>query len=242
PISHRHRPGAGAAAQDPGARRTGVGAGRIDSGRHHQSAARSAGAVRAVLPVRLARPVGGAASGPPGRGDAPRGDRRTGRGRSGVHQPPPRLHETVAGRDAATGTATPLESVGMTGRPFARADRNSPRHAGRRAILRLLAVGMVVVLALAGCAREDTDTPAAGGPAELGTTNDINPQDPADLEQGGNLRLALTALPPNFNPLHIDGNVADAAGMLKATPTRAFRIAPDGTATATTAYFPSIEL
>lgn len=101
---------------------------------------------------------------------------------------------------------------------------------------------MVVVLALAGCAREDTDTPAAGGPAELGTTNDINPQDPADLEQGGNLRLALTALPPNFNPLHIDGNVADAAGMLKATLPRAFRIAPDGTATVNTDYFTSIEL
>ncbi|MGV0835872.1 ABC transporter family substrate-binding protein [Mycolicibacterium thermoresistibile] len=107
---------------------------------------------------------------------------------------------------------------------------------------RLLAMGMALVLALAGCATEDPDTPQAGGPAEIGTTNDINPQDPATLQQGGNLRLALTALPPNFNPLHIDGNVADAAGMLKATLPRAFRIAPDGTTTVNTDYFTSIEM
>ncbi len=34
---------------------------------------------------------------------------------------------------------------------------------------------------------------------KLGTTNDINPQDVANLRQGGNLRLALTDVPSNFN-------------------------------------------
>ena len=41
-AAHRHRPSAGAAAQDTGPRRTGLGAGRLHPGRHHQPAARSA--------------------------------------------------------------------------------------------------------------------------------------------------------------------------------------------------------
>ena len=75
------------------------------------------------------------------------------------------------------------------------------------------------------------------------TTSDINPQDPATLQQGGNLRLALTEYPSNFNSLHIDGNVADAAAMLRATMPRAFQVtAPDGSTTVNTDYFTSVEL
>ena len=57
--------------QDPGPRRAGVRPGRVDPGRHHQPAAGPAEPVRPVVSVRLPRPVGGAAPGPPGRGDAP---------------------------------------------------------------------------------------------------------------------------------------------------------------------------
>ena len=50
----------------------------------------------------------------------------------------------------------------------------------------------------------------------------MNPQDPATLQEGGALRLALTAFPENFNTLHIDGNTGDIVGMLKPTMPRAF--------------------
>ena len=59
--------------------------------------------------------------------------------------------------------------------------------------------------------RQQQEAPSAGGSAEVGSTNDINPQDLANLQQGGNLRLALNDFPPNFNSLHIDGNTGDVA-------------------------------
>ena len=84
--------------------------------------------------------------------------------------------------------------------------------------------------------------PSAGGNAEVGKTNDINPQDPATLRQGGNLRLALTEYPSNFNSLHIDGNQADSGAMLRATMPRAFRVGSDGSTTVNTDYFTNVEL
>ncbi|MEZ0366265.1 ABC transporter family substrate-binding protein [Mycobacterium sp. pUA109] len=93
---------------------------------------------------------------------------------------------------------------------------------------------------LTGCAPVDVD--AVDGAAEIGSSSDINPQDPATLQDGGNLRLALAEFPPNFNTLHIDGNLADIGGMLKATLPRAFTIGPDGSATVDTDYFTSVEL
>lgn len=107
---------------------------------------------------------------------------------------------------------------------------------------RLIFAALVATLTLAACSSGNDATPSAGGAAEVGATNDVNPRDVADLRQGGNLRLALTAFPPNFNSLHIDGNVADAAGMLKATMPRAFRIAADGSATLNTDYFTGAEI
>ena len=72
--------------------------------------------------------------------------------------------------------------------------------------------------------------------------SDINPQDPATLRQGGNLRLALTEYPSNFNSLHIDGNEADSGAMLRTTMPRAFRVASDGSTTVNTDYFTNVEL
>ena len=103
-----------------------------------------------------------------------------------------------------------------------------------------IVAALVSVLILAGCSAVDAGS--VEGATQIGTDSDINARDPATLRDGGNLRLALTALPPNFNPLHIDGNVADAAGMLKATLPRAFVIAPDGSTTVDTDYFSSVEL
>ena len=95
---------------------------------------------------------------------------------------------------------------------------------GRMTLRRLAAALLVAGLTLTGCSSGDQEAPPAGGNAEVGNTSDINPQDPSTLRQGGNLRLALTEFPSNFNSLHIDGNVADSGAMLRSTMPRAFRV------------------
>ena len=92
-----------------------------------------------------------------------------------------------------------------------------------------------------GCSSGLSTLPAAR-PPHVGATSDVNPQNPATLRDGGDLRLALTEFPSNFNTLHIDGNSADVGGMLKATLPRAFVIGPDGSTTVDTDYFSSVEL
>ncbi|MBU3749062.1 MAG: ABC transporter family substrate-binding protein [Mycobacterium sp.] len=101
---------------------------------------------------------------------------------------------------------------------------------------------MAGILVLAGCAAPSREAAAPGANAELGKTSDTNPQDIAALKQGGNLRLAIGALPSNFNTLHIDGNEADNGSMQRPTMPRAFVIAPDGSMTVNTDYFTSVEL
>ncbi|MDT5323728.1 MAG: glutathione transport system substrate-binding protein [Mycobacterium sp.] len=109
-------------------------------------------------------------------------------------------------------------------------------------IRRLGVAALVVALTITACSSGEQKPPSAGGEAEVGTSSDMNPQDPATLRQGGNLRLALTEFPSNFNSLHIDGNTADAGAMLRATMPRAFRVASDGSTTVNTDYFTSVEL
>lgn len=123
-----------------------------------------------------------------------------------------------------------------------RGNTNSHGVSLKRAMSRLLAVSTVAALVLSGCSSGDTDVPSAGGSAELGATADINPQDPSTLQQGGNLRLPLTGFPPNFNYLHVDGNLGELGRMLRATLPRAFVIKPDGEMTVNSDYFTSVEL
>ena len=101
---------------------------------------------------------------------------------------------------------------------------------------------MVAGVALTGCSPAINLAPSTGNNASIGTSSDINPQDPATLQDGGDLRLALTDFPPNFNILHIDGNSAEVAAMMKATLPRAFIIGPDGSTAVDTNYFTSVEL
>lgn len=101
---------------------------------------------------------------------------------------------------------------------------------------------MTAALLVAGCSSGERPAGSAANNAEVGATSDINPQDPATLAPGGSLRLALGALPDNFNTLHIDGNQAETAGMLRWTMPRAFVIAPDGSMKVNTDYFTSVEL
>ena len=93
-------------------------------------------------------------------------------------------------------------------------------------IRRFAVVALVAGLTLTGCSGGKQETPSAGGSAEVGTTNDINPQAVSALQQGGNLRLALPAFPANFNSLHIDGEAPASAACCEASMPRAFRIAP----------------
>ncbi|MDT5146786.1 MAG: glutathione transport system substrate-binding protein, partial [Mycobacterium sp.] len=99
-----------------------------------------------------------------------------------------------------------------------------------------------VALVVSGCSPAINLAPPAGNNAQIGSTSDVNPQDPATLRDGGDLRLALSDFPPNFNILNIDGNSAETAGMMKATLPRAFVIGPDGSTTVDTDYFTSVEL
>ncbi|RMI34193.1 ABC transporter family substrate-binding protein [Nocardia stercoris] len=77
-----------------------------------------------------------------------------------------------------------------------------------------VAVGLIVT----GC----SGTNGSGGSAVVGTTNDINPQDPASLQDGGNLRMDLSSFPATFNYLHVDGADADLAKVIDPVMPQAF--------------------
>lgn len=109
-------------------------------------------------------------------------------------------------------------------------------------VRRVTATILAAAMLLTGCSAGTIEIPAAGGNAEVGTTSDINPQDPATLREGGSLRLALSEFPANFNTLNIDGNTGDVGSIMKPTLPRAFNIGPDGSATVNTDYFTSVEL
>ncbi|MEZ0341802.1 ABC transporter family substrate-binding protein [Mycobacterium sp. pV006] len=123
-----------------------------------------------------------------------------------------------------------------------RADTKTPNWSLKRGLTRLLAVGTVAAVVLAGCSRAEESVPSPGGDAELGMTADLNPQDPATLRPGGNLRLALTGFIPNFNYLHVDGNLGELGAMLRATLPRAFVIEPDGEMSVNSDFFTDVEL
>jgi peptide/nickel transport system substrate-binding protein len=112
---------------------------------------------------------------------------------------------------------------------------------GSPATMRAAAIALAVSLSINGCSSGGDYLPP-GPSTAVGATSDVNPQNPATLRDGGDLRLALTEFPPNFNTLHIDGNSADVGGMVKATLPRAFVIGPDGSTTVDTDYFSSVEL
>jgi peptide/nickel transport system substrate-binding protein len=113
--------------------------------------------------------------------------------------------------------------------------------ATRRRVRQAATIALAVSLSISACSSGGDYLPP-GPSTAVGATSDVNPQNPATLRDGGDLRLALTEFPPNFNTLHIDGNSADVGGMLKATLPRAFVIGPDGSTTVDTDYFSSVEL
>jgi peptide/nickel transport system substrate-binding protein len=126
-----------------------------------------------------------------------------------------------------------------------RRNRKARRTRSRRVVI---ALAVIVVLVVAGVAvarfrsAGGHNSPSTGGSAEVGATNDMNPQDPATLQEGGALRVALSQFPENYNALNIDGNTGDMYALLKPTMPRSFIIAKDGSATVNHDYFTSVEL
>ena len=100
---------------------------------------------------------------------------------------------------------------------------------------------LAVCLVVTGCSNGYQDLPEARA-AQVGTTSDMNPQDPATLRDGGNLRLPLTAFPDNFNELNIDGNTSDTGAVVRPTLPGAFITQADGTLKLNTDYFTGAEL
>ncbi|BDU03861.1 ABC transporter family substrate-binding protein [Nocardia cyriacigeorgica] len=105
----------------------------------------------------------------------------------------------------------------------------------RRWALAVLALGLIAT----GCAANDT---APGGTSTLGTTSDINPRSRDEVRDGGNLRLAITAFPANWNTLSIDGHEAEIGEIEEPMMPRAFRTDAAGRLSVNTDYFTDVAL
>ncbi|MFI5778545.1 ABC transporter family substrate-binding protein [Nocardia sp. NPDC051570] len=103
------------------------------------------------------------------------------------------------------------------------------------------AVALLVAVAMggSGCS-SGGDT--AGGPVALGAGNDINAQPPEAIRDGGNLRLATTEFPPNWNTLSNDGNNLEIARIVWAMMPRSFAIDAAGHTAVDKNYFTDIQL
>src|SRR6201992_4311116 len=86
----------------------------------------------------------------------------------------------------------------------------------RRRVTRLAAALLAVAVVAVRCSPAINRAPETGHNAAIGTTSDINPQDPATLQNGGDLRLGLRDFPPHFNFLPIVGTSAAGAGVMMA--------------------------
>ncbi|MFF0499403.1 ABC transporter family substrate-binding protein [Nocardia aobensis] len=100
----------------------------------------------------------------------------------------------------------------------------------------VLAAG--VGIALAGCSGVNTTS----GPAALGTSNDINPQARESVREGGNLRLAISAFPANWNTLSTDGNELEIGEVVWPLMPRSYNIDATGKLSVNTDYFTDIQL
>lgn len=108
-------------------------------------------------------------------------------------------------------------------------------------VRQLAVLASAALLIVTGCSSGYQDLPEVSA-ARVGTTSDINPHDPATLRDGGNLRLALTSFPENFNVLNIDGNTADVGSIVAPTLPGAFITQADGSLQVNTDYFTRVEL
>ncbi|WP_067470392.1 ABC transporter family substrate-binding protein [Nocardia amamiensis] len=96
-------------------------------------------------------------------------------------------------------------------------------------------------LAVAGCGADDAES-AKGLSDAIGTTSDINPQLPDELREGGNLRLATTSFPANWNTLSNDGHEAEIGDIERPLMPRSFNTDAAGQLTVNKDYFTDVQL
>ncbi len=99
------------------------------------------------------------------------------------------------------------------------------------------AIAVAGALALAGCAGGGNN----GGSASV-PLSDINSHDRGDLEDGGTLRMTITAMPTNYNTLNVQGNNVDTSTTIGrfVLPT-SWLCADDGSYEANPTYIESFE-
>ena len=100
---------------------------------------------------------------------------------------------------------------------------------------------VALCLIAAGCGADDAES-ADGLSNALGTTSDINPKNPDELREGGNLRLATTSFPANWNTLSNDGNDGEIAEIERPLMPRAFTTDAAGELSVNTDYFTDVQL
>ncbi|WP_433758070.1 ABC transporter family substrate-binding protein [Nocardia sp. CA-135398] len=100
----------------------------------------------------------------------------------------------------------------------------------------IAALGLIA----AGCGSGGDST--AGLSDTLGTTNDINPKSVDEIRDGGNLRLAVTSYPANWNTLSNDGNDGEIADIERPLMPRAFDTDAAGELSINKDYFTDVAL
>jgi peptide/nickel transport system substrate-binding protein len=96
-------------------------------------------------------------------------------------------------------------------------------------------------LIAAGCA-SGADDSAAGLSDALGTTSDINPKNRDEVREGGNLRLAVTSFPANWNTLSNDGNDGEIGDIERPLMPRSFDVDAAGNLTVNKDFFTDVAL
>ncbi|WP_327111420.1 ABC transporter family substrate-binding protein [Nocardia sp. NBC_01730] len=118
-----------------------------------------------------------------------------------------------------------------------RTSRGRTRSRAVRLAVPVVAFGLVV----AGCGSDGADA-AEGLSDTLGATSDINPRNPDEVREGGNLRLTTTTFPANWNTLSNDGNDGEIADIERPLVPRAFRTDAAGQLAVDTDYFTDVQL
>ncbi|MFD3705464.1 ABC transporter family substrate-binding protein [Nocardia sp. NPDC058658] len=112
------------------------------------------------------------------------------------------------------------------------------RQAGGR--MRCAAVVVAAGMLVAGCSGGDES--ATGLTDSIGATSDVNPKGTDELREGGNLRLATTSYPANWNTLSNDGNDGEIGEIVRPMLPRSFEIDAAGQLSVDTDYFTDVTL
>lgn len=112
----------------------------------------------------------------------------------------------------------------------------SSRKPALRWVIPIVALGLVA----AGCGGDDTPS-ATGVSGAVGATSDINPKPRDEIRDGGNLRLAATSFPENWNILQTDADVEVTDITYPLTP-RSFVVDAAGELSINHDYFTDVQL